>query len=189
MTLIPQKVSGLKFCTRRYRSTTKPNVGNWHDPAENQTKCTLAERRNLTIADDLLLQDCHHSLKLKGLQTSKSRTNPQIKFDSGSHGVCLPFVELYWLPSSTEHMSGSPKALSQKFGTIPMQTLTYALSVLLNLARLTSIRALPFLAWLRTSEPMCSPSLSQSVQINSALLYLAWFRIFSAIGSFSCEGC
>lgn len=65
---------------------------------------------------------------------------------------------------------------------------THALSVLLNLARFTSIREFPDLAWFRTSEPMCSPSLSQSVQINSALLYLAWLRMFSAIGSLSYGG-
>lgn len=35
---------------------------------------------------------------------------------------------------------------------------------------------------------MCSPSLSQSVQINRALLYLAWFRMFSAMGSLSYNG-
>lgn len=62
---------------------------------------------------------------------------------------------------------------------------THALSVLLNLARLISMRALPAFAWLRTSDPMCSPSRSQSVQMNSALEYLAWLRMFSAIGCLS----
>ena len=35
MTLIPQNVSGLKFCTLKYRSTTNPKVGNWHDPVND----------------------------------------------------------------------------------------------------------------------------------------------------------
>jgi hypothetical protein len=48
---------------------------------------------------------------------------------------------------------------------------TYALSVLLNLARLTSILALPKRACFLTSVPMCSPSRSQSVHMNSALQY------------------
>lgn len=62
---------------------------------------------------------------------------------------------------------------------------TYALSVLLNLARLVWILGFPFLAWWRTSLPMCSPSRSQSVQINKPLLYFAWSWIFSAIARFS----
>lgn len=44
----------------------------------------------------------------------------------------------------------------------------YTLSVLLKLALLTSSLSLPSNAARRTSEPMCSPSRSQSVQIKSA---------------------
>lgn len=64
---------------------------------------------------------------------------------------------------------------------------TYALSVLLNLALLTSIRALPRRACFLTSVPICSPSRSQSVQMNRALQYCACFLIFSAMLSLSCQ--
>jgi hypothetical protein len=63
---------------------------------------------------------------------------------------------------------------------------TYALSVLLNLARLTSILEFACLAWCRTSEPMCSPSRSQSVQMNRALADRACSLMFSAIPSIFC---
>lgn len=63
---------------------------------------------------------------------------------------------------------------------------THALSVLLNLARLTWIRVFPCFAWCRTSVPICSPSLSQSVQMNRALQSLAWSRMFLAIANLSC---
>ena len=65
--------------------------------------------------------------------------------------------------------------------------ITYALSVLLNLALLTSIRALPRRACFLTSVPICSPSRSQSVQINRALQYCACFLIFSAMLNLSCQ--
>ena len=45
---------------------------------------------------------------------------------------------------------------------------THALSMLLNLALLISNRGFPFLAALRISLPICSPSRSQSVQMTRA---------------------
>lgn len=137
-----------------------------------------------TVADDLFLENCHHGLKLKGLETSERSPNPKIKLDSGSHGIGLEFIKLYWLTSGAQNMASD--GLVELFSDINAKP-TYARSVLLNLALLTSIEALPAFACLRTSAPMCSPSRSQSVQINRARLYLAWFRMFSAMGNLSCK--
>jgi hypothetical protein len=126
-------------------------------------------------------------LKLKSLQTSKGGANPQVKLNPSSYCVSLIFIQLNRLPGGTENMAKLRIIQVSKSLTTPTKD-TYALSVLLNLALFTSIREFPDLAWFRTSEPMCSPSRSQSVQINSALLYLAWLRMFSAIGSLSCGG-
>ena len=63
----------------------------------------------------------------------------------------------------------------------------YALSMLLNLARLTSSRALPLSASVLTSPPMCSPSRSQSVQMNNALAPVAWALMLAAIALLSCK--
>ena len=65
---------------------------------------------------------------------------------------------------------------------------THALSVLLNFARLTRIRAFPRRASFRTSVPICSPSLSQSVQINRALDRAACSSMFRATAFLSCAG-
>ena len=59
-------------------------------------------------------------------------------------------------------------------------------SMLLNLALLTSRLLLTFNAMSRISVPMCSPSLSQSVQMNRPLAYLAWVSMFFAIDFLSC---
>lgn len=64
---------------------------------------------------------------------------------------------------------------------------TYARSTLLNLARLTRIELLPFLAASTISWPICSPSRSQSVHITSRRAYLAWSDIFCAMAFLSCE--
>lgn len=65
--------------------------------------------------------------------------------------------------------------------------LSYALSILLNLALLTSRRAFPFFAVSRISLPICSPSRSQSVQMHKALQYLACDWMLSAIALLSCD--
>lgn len=66
-----------------------------------------------------------------------------------------------------------------------MKTPTYALSVLLNLALFTSILRLPSSAAVLTSEPMCSPSRSQSVQMNNDLANWACRLMFSAMAFLS----
>ena len=63
--------------------------------------------------------------------------------------------------------------------------MTYALSILLNLALFTSSHLFPFNASVLTSLPMCSPSRSQSVHMKRALAPLAWDSIFLAIGCLS----
>lgn len=60
---------------------------------------------------------------------------------------------------------------------------TYALSILLNLALLMSKFGFPFKASVRTSVPICSPSRSQSVQMNRALAQRAWLLMLSAMAS------
>ena len=62
---------------------------------------------------------------------------------------------------------------------------TNLLSVLLNLARLISIRLFSNLACCRISVPICSPSRSQSVHIYKTLADLALLRILSAMALFS----
>jgi hypothetical protein len=56
---------------------------------------------------------------------------------------------------------------------VSVRALSYALSMLLNRARLIWIWLLPFLAADLISLPMCSPSRSQSVQMTSASARLA----------------
>lgn len=57
--------------------------------------------------------------------------------------------------------------------------------MLLNRARFTSRRGLPFKASALTSPPMCSPSRSQSVQMNRALALLARVAMFVDMGILS----
>jgi hypothetical protein len=68
---------------------------------------------------------------------------------------------------------------------IEVEDNTNALSILLNLALFTSSRGLDLKATSLTSPPMCSPSLSQSVQMKRALAPRALFAMFVAIASFS----
>lgn len=63
--------------------------------------------------------------------------------------------------------------------------ITYALSTLLNLALLTSRFLFPLKASARTSPPICSPSRSQSVQMNKARACLASSRMLSDIAVLS----
>ena len=64
---------------------------------------------------------------------------------------------------------------------------THALSVLLNFALLTSSLRLPMKACFRTSLPICSPSRSQSVQMNKILETRACFCMFFAMLFLSCS--
>lgn len=103
--------------------------------------------KNVTIANDFLFQDFCDSLKLKGLQARKSSSNTKIKLDSGSHSIGLEFIERYRLSRSSKNMSELQDRLVSR--TDPLSVViesTYALSVLLNLARFTSIRELPVFA-------------------------------------------
>ena len=59
-------------------------------------------------------------------------------------------------------------------------------SELLKRALLMSRYRLPSNAAFLTSDPICSPSRSKSVQMNSALAYWACLEIFSATGFLSC---
>jgi hypothetical protein len=65
--------------------------------------------------------------------------------------------------------------------------LTHALSVLLNFARLTSSLRLTIKACFRTSLPICSPSRSQSVQMNKILETRACSCMFFAMLCLSCS--
>lgn len=58
--------------------------------------------------------------------------------------------------------------------------------MLLNWALLTWMRGFPFTAEARISPPICSPSRSQSVQMKSALQYLACSSMFFATSFLSC---
>jgi hypothetical protein len=103
--------------------------------------------KNVTIADDFLLQNFRDSLKLKGLQACESSSNAKIKLDSSSHGIGLELVKLYRFSRSLKNMSELQDRLVSRADSFPVVIeLTYALSVLLNLARLTSIRELPVFA-------------------------------------------
>jgi hypothetical protein len=64
---------------------------------------------------------------------------------------------------------------------------TYALAMLLNLALLTSRFGFCRRASDLTSPPMCSPSRSQSVQMNKARAPLALLKILSEIDFLSCD--
>lgn len=55
---------------------------------------------------------------------------------------------------------------------------THAAMMAEKRARVTLMRGLAFLHALATSEPMCSPSLSQSVQIMTSCARAASFRRF-----------
>lgn len=104
--------------------------------------------KNVTIADDFLLQNFRDSLKLKGLQARESSPNAKIKLDSSSHSIGLELVKLYRFSRSLKNMSELQDRLVSRasfFFPVVIE-LTYALSVLLNLARLTSIRELPVFA-------------------------------------------
>lgn len=58
MTLIPQNFSGLKFFTRKYRSTTNPRVGNWQEPVVLVRVMNLSRLKDHTVADSLFVQYC-----------------------------------------------------------------------------------------------------------------------------------
>jgi hypothetical protein len=84
---------------------------------------------------------------LKGLQARESSSNAKIKLDSSSYGIGLELIKLYRLSRSSKNMSELQDSSVSRAGSSSFAIeLTYALSVLLNLARLTSIRELPVFA-------------------------------------------
>jgi hypothetical protein len=99
-----------------------------------------------TVADDLFLQDGGHGLKLESLQTSEGSADSQIKLNPSGNCICLELIEFNRLSGRLKNMANKQKDRVSDLLVVSSLTVTHALSVLLNLARFTSIRALPAFA-------------------------------------------
>ena len=101
-------------------------------------------------------------------ETSKSRAQTKIEFLSSGDSVDLFIVQSYSLLSGSDDMAASTGQDANRAKESGHHRVTNALSVLLNLALLTSSERFPCKAAFLISAPMCSPSRSQSVHMKRA---------------------
>ena len=122
--LIDQNGSGTKFSTFLHRSTTNPRVGNWQDPVD-QFWCFLGK----TITDKQLLFSNFSDpcLEGHGLETSEGSADAQIELESCVYCCSLSVVQ----------SNGMLRRVNDVSTITPVKQRKYALSRLLNLARLT----------------------------------------------------
>lgn len=103
------------------------------------------------------------------LHAGESRSNAKIQLHTSCNSIGLSLIELYGMFGRMDYVTRKDQ---HKLCLTDIIT-THALSMLLNLARLTSRLGFALIATSLISEPICSPSRSQSVQIYSARAYFA----------------
>lgn len=94
-----QKASGTKFLTLKYRSTTKPSVGNWHEPRKDVSKLPFVEAWiQHTIADDpslaiLISRHCSTKGRQRVREVSgESISNSQVELYASGNCVDLTII-------------------------------------------------------------------------------------------------
>lgn len=159
-----ENVSGVNACTCSYLDTTNPRVGNWQGPYEIGPLASFNWGKRFWRARVCILVNAAPNRKSRIMRASTASA-----WDwSSSTGrwaalwICLwdRFRNLF----HTQDRRG-----------------TYWEIMALNLALFTRIRGLAFLHTWATSDPICSPSLSQSVHIISVCAPLASEDKFWAI--------
>lgn len=137
MTLMLQNFSGTNLCTLKYLSTTKPKVGNWHDPTATKVRAKhkdFVTNFFITVADHFVCQISSEGLKVERLVPRERRTKSQIKLDPGADRMNLTIIQVNRILSGTDDVTSIDQKMllwqKRRGGS-------HALSVLLNLARFT----------------------------------------------------
>lgn len=138
------------------------------------------ETKGRTIADQAVLKGADLPLQLERLDSREDRPDSQIQLHSCSDSSRLKQVEIDRIPRRLVDLPARRSNRSGR-GCRMELTETHAGMMALNRARLTTMLGLALRQTSATTDPMYSPSRSQSVQIIKCVAFRASARRFDSM--------